>query len=853
MKKHQEISEKNRVENIVLCIINPFLRMFGCMEKILKLFATKKRHITAIAMCFVMILTILPIGAFALLPISTFAADSSQTRWGYISEDSTLPAVWTSSGKLADAIKTLNNSATGTMYIQLMSNVSTTELEIDTNNDVVLDLNGHVLSANDTGVILQSSIGKLTITDSTTEKNGKISSKVLDGSTITQYYGTLVLENATVENTGAGCAIFNLGGKTEIMGGMVCSSQGYTIMSQYGRLNVSGGVVTANDTAAIFINGGENTISAAAKIISANTKSNSGTVYLPNYSSQVTSNPILKITGGMIENTAEQGNAIYIRNNNTVEISGGTVNASGVNGTGIFSFSKVLFTKGTSVIKGRGMAMNIIPEMSIDTQLGASTKYDSDSLASYQLVLKFQNDFKSFLLYSYKYFRFEPSTAVAKIGTKFYTDLQEAFDYCADGSTIQLLSDIHLRQTIFAEKGKTLTLDLNGKTISSNFCTIIHNAWCTLTITDNSDEKNGSIECSSDTAIKNHSKLIIAGGTIISTASQTYTINNQLSGTVDIVGGTVCSQGDRSYTIYNAYYLGTVNVSGGTVSASGNSSIAIFSKTSGAINISDGTVSSKLYTAIHTMSGSINIHTGYPIIQGGTKAMNVAPNFDPAILIATASYDYEGDSFVAYDAAKFYEYKYIDFMPAPIPVGNEQSGTPPEANTTTVYNDPINSNATIWLSGKNLSADDLLLTKAITSGGSYEALLKLADKKDVLNIYEISLESGITLTGDDMNITFDLTSEYAQQKFTLVHEKSNGTFEYLYAMADEEGKATFGPIRELSKFMLVKGQLINTPKDNVVDIPQTGEFFSFLPFALFTIATVCGVGTMQFRKKRKEA
>ena len=53
---------------------------------------------------------------------------------------------------------------------------------------------------------------------------------------------------------------------------------------------------------------------------------------------------------------------------------------------------------------------------------------------------------------------------VAKVGETEYATLQEAVN-AADGKTVQLLQDVTASITI--ESGKTVTLDLNGKTLTN--------------------------------------------------------------------------------------------------------------------------------------------------------------------------------------------------------------------------------------------------------------------------------------------------------------------------------------------------------------------------------------------------
>lgn len=139
---------------------------------------------------------------------------------------------------------------------------------------------------------------------------------------------------------------------------------------------------------------------------------------------------------------------------------------------------------------------------------------------------------------------------------------------------------------------------------------------------------------------------------------------------------------------------------------------------------------------------------------------------------------------------------------------------------TTVYNAANPLSATVWLAGSGLFGNDLLITEALSSGADHNAMLKLADADDIFKIYNIYLRSGQKSTGSAMYITFDLAQKYAGQAFTLVHKKADGTLEYLYATAGADGNLTFGPIYELSPFMLVKGTLASGIN---LELPKTGD------------------------------
>ena len=101
---------------------------------------------------------------------------------------------------------------------------------------------------------------------------------------------------------------------------------------------------------------------------------------------------------------------------------------------------------------------------------------------------------------------------VAKVGETEYATLADAVA-AADGKTVQLLTNVTASITI--ENGKTVTLDLNGKTLTNEDGkhTITNNG--TLTIVDSSAEKSGKVDnvTHARAAIVNYGVTVLNGGT----------------------------------------------------------------------------------------------------------------------------------------------------------------------------------------------------------------------------------------------------------------------------------------------------------------------------------------------------
>ena len=136
--------------------------------------------------------------------------------------------------------------------IQLLKNITISgpdSIEIKDDKSFTLDLNGYVISKSSLGTaISHSGSGTLTITDSSSEKSGKITA---DKSAIVFVEagcsGRLVVTGGTVNSTGDGrSAIYNDSGSAEVIiaGGAVTGANVAIDNHSTGSVSVSGGSVT---------------------------------------------------------------------------------------------------------------------------------------------------------------------------------------------------------------------------------------------------------------------------------------------------------------------------------------------------------------------------------------------------------------------------------------------------------------------------------------------------------------------------------------------------------------------------------------------------------------------------------
>lgn len=276
---------------------------------------------------------------------------------------------------LSGAINAVEEGGT----VQLLKNVESASLYYVNERGFTLDL--HNFTIKGTGEVTIDIIGdrKLTITDTSAAKGGKITNNNAGYQPTVDVgrMGSLELLAGTVErDSGAGFTI-RCSGNARILGGTVTNTGTGSAIGSEGVLEVSGSsVVTALNAAAIRGSiSGSITVGGTAEVISANinTDYNGGTISL-NHSST------LEITGGTIQNTAATGIGIYANSSNQIRV-----------------------LSGSPVIMGLGKAMNKAPDLSAynKVKVTASANYDGSAPAVEYKVADIAN---------YKYLAFKPAT-----------------------------------------------------------------------------------------------------------------------------------------------------------------------------------------------------------------------------------------------------------------------------------------------------------------------------------------------------------------------------------------------------------------------------------------------------------
>lgn len=225
----------------------------------------------------------------------------------------------------------------------------------------------------------------------------------------------------------------------------------------------------------------------------------------------------------------------------------------------------------------------------------------------------------------------ETSTAVAKIGDKEYATLKDAIAAAEAGQTVTLLANVSLTST--QAISKQLTIDLNGKTISSStaYRTIRLNAGADLTVKDSAsggkitNTYTGSVYPSTIYLIDAGAKFTLESGTIESdpnvTSLQSVAINSEKNRAceVNIKGGSVTVPEDATNgrAIVASTNSMTLNISGGTITGGLHGVDAYGGST---VNITGGKITARVVDTgvIKEAYGMRIIGTADVTVAGGT-------------------------------------------------------------------------------------------------------------------------------------------------------------------------------------------------------------------------------------------
>lgn len=425
----------------------------------------------------------------------------------------------------ADGVITLDNGA----YV--MSGDTTATIKVPNGKNATLDLNGKTLT-NKTGehTIIVENGATLTITG-----NG-IVDNVSHGKAAVYNEGTVTLAGGTFKRS------VEKGTYSPYSGN---GNSWYTI-ANYGTMEINIGVTVENagGYSSMIRNGGDVTADCNLTIRGGNFTGGVNTVKNDSFG-------VLTINGGNFSNTAQY----VIMNWNKAEITAGTFQT-------LDTASAVLFTS------AYGGDANTVGKLTIsggefkhasDTQEMIVDHYDASNSGTAAVTGgKFDADISKYIPTDYVQSadgtveKLGETNAVAKVGGTYYKTLAEAVA-AADNNTVTLLKDVTADITIPA--GKTMTLDLNGKTLTNvNDHTILNNGNLTITGTgkvDNISHAKG--------ALYNKGTVVVNGGTFDRSKENGKTSNDSGSNswyTIKNVGSMTIHDGATVQTAGNNTTLG---------------------------------------------------------------------------------------------------------------------------------------------------------------------------------------------------------------------------------------------------------------------------------------------------------
>lgn len=708
-------------------------------------------------------------------------------------------------------------------------------------------------------IAIRTLYGNITITDSTVQSAGNETTIYCVNPKV-----TLNIIGGTIENTGSGCAIFEL----------------------------DGGVNSVSD---ISISGG-------AVISSQNPNANSGTIYVWNVNSS------FKLYGATVTNTSSTGNAIFCGDSLQINIRNGNN----------------LIYGGSLAIKGKVpiVRMGMKGMASLEVNGDDKEDYDAENINMYKYLQFVPANVAQIddVIYTSlqeavdhadnKIIKLLESTALeAPIDTK-----GKSFILDLNGNTIDSENG-----TAIEHNGGTLTIEDNvgGGMITSK------GADSTIKLTNDSKliVTGGTISYAGngDSTIHHDStgNLEVNGGTVENTyySYNLYTravIHSTGSGDVIVDGGTVkCNKNDNNMrVIYNDsdgdiivsegtvealggtaianYGNGNVIVSGGTVEA--NLGRAIYNYKSGKITISGeaeikgqsqsygmiylnegtaddtvleisgGTISNEYNsgTAIYNnASGKISIHGGTCVIWGKGKAMNKLPVLVGELRITASISHTDGTNVIIFNAETLKtisNYKYLRFEPATAPdAPTDVTATAGDGKATVRFTAPaFNGGSEITVYTVKSNPDSITATgttteievTGLTNGVSYTftvtATNSIGESMASSESNSVTPKGNQTITfinpGDQdfgTELTLSATASsglpvtYTSETPEVCTVTSEGEVTFLKAgtatiKVSQEGNAAYLPAESVTQSFTVNAVKPGAPTDFVV-IPGDGQ------------------------------
>ena len=702
--------------------------------------------------------------AFSLLPTAALADGEGTPAPAEVSA-----AAGTALPAAVDGVITLENRT----YV--MSEDTTATIKVPNGKNATLDLNGKTL----------------------TNKTGEHTIIVENGATLT------ITGNGIVDNVSHGKGAIVNSGEVTLNGGTFKRSaekgtyslyddggnSWYTI-ANYGTMEINTGVTVENagGYSSMIRNGGEATADCNLTIRGGNFTGGINTVKNDLFG-------VLTINGGNFSNTAQY----VIMNWNKAEITAGTFQtldtASAVLFTSAFG-SNANYVGELTISGGEFKHASDIQEMIVD-------HYDESNKGNAVVTGgKFDADISKYIPTDYVQSadgtveKLGETNAVAKVGDTYYKTLADAVA-AADNNTVTLLKDVTADITIPA--GKTMTLDLNGKTLTNvNDHTILNNGNLTITGTgkvDNISHAKG--------ALYNKGTVVVNGGTFDRSKENGKTSND--------------SGSNSWYTIKN---VGSMTIhDGATVQTAGNNTtLGKFSSlvSNGYFNAGDYTNNRGLEQPILTIDGGTfrgglntikNDDHAKLTINGGTFS-----NYYQAVVQNHNIAEITGGTFTAASDANAKTYGiYNCGCGAEIDLGTLTVSGGTFTGATYAVADVSSENADVTISGGQFAGTKAAIVKSSTSkatiavsGGKFSSdpsvyvvgngntnIVK-RDGSEGAYTYTVLAKSGLTSGVYLTNPSGALASNY------YVSSTANGVWTVSYSAPYSGGSSSYDPTYSVS-------------------------------------------------------
>ena len=538
---------------------------------------------------------------------------------------------------LQDAIDAAGTTKTTVTMIDDVS-LPTTVGTVASGENIVLDLNGHTIQTTGEDIYVIRNTGNLEIQD--TLGGGKLTSTT-SGIIYNSESGKCVLTTGTIEAGEKNAISNNTNATFEMNGGTITSeAQG----------------INSINTAKVIVKGGKiETVQNAIYNVAGTVEIKGGTLTSGSYA-VVRNNEdtgIINISAGTLKG---ESYGVYNSKAGTINVSGGTITSTGK--IGIYNTAEGTLTIGTNettpsvsttvpsiigktygvqaggtfnfydgVIKGQSGKGASINGTITATPTGYGVRKTSSTVNSVTT--------ETAVLVPANYAEYNGSTIIS-----YYETLASATTYVTSGNTIKPLVDKTETKESTVTVSKTVTLDLNGKTITLNDTTLKNNG--TLTITGSGTLTNSSTN--GDFSIYNTGTVTVSSGTISSIQGAIH--NN---GTAIVTGGTIISTS----------YVGVFNRAEGVLTVGTNETTpsvsttvpSITGKIAGVLvgktfNFYDGVIKGQSGAGT-SINGTI---TATPTGYGARKTSSTVDSVttETAVLVPANYAEYNGSTIISY-------------------------------------------------------------------------------------------------------------------------------------------------------------------------------------------------------------